>query len=112
MADTTRLRDLRKATGKTIKYCTELCGVPYRTWQNWELGERECPEYVFNMIKEKLARIEVADVQISDKRVTCVLTDTGDIAINVPVVGGRVPKEIIGKLFDLNETYTVTIDYK
>lgn len=31
--------------------------VPYRTWENWERGERKCPDYVLIMIAKELESI-------------------------------------------------------
>lgn len=33
---------------------SEYFGIPYRTIQNWELGTRQCPEYLLNLIQYKL----------------------------------------------------------
>lgn len=48
------IKEAREATGMNITEASNLIGVPYRTWQNWELGTRKCPEYVERLIVEKL----------------------------------------------------------
>lgn len=50
-----RLREIRKNIGMTQDQMADFLGVPFRTYQNWELGTNEPPEYVFNMILEKIA---------------------------------------------------------
>ena len=32
------------------KEFAEYFGIPYRTLQDWELGNRKAPDYVYNMI--------------------------------------------------------------
>jgi hypothetical protein len=34
----------------------EFFSIPYRTLQNWELGTRECPEYLLKLIEYKLTK--------------------------------------------------------
>lgn len=35
------------------QFC-EYFGIPYRTVQDWELGNRKCPEYLIDLMKYKL----------------------------------------------------------
>lgn len=42
---------IRKLSGLTRKEFGEKFKIPYRTLQNWELGEREAPEYLVNLLK-------------------------------------------------------------
>lgn len=49
-----RLQGLRKQTGMTRKEFCEFLKIPYRTLQNWELGIRECPDYLIKLIEFKL----------------------------------------------------------
>ena len=44
------IKETRIKHGLTIKQVSDLTGVPYRSLQNWELGERKCPDYVSNMV--------------------------------------------------------------
>ena len=37
------LRQLRKDAGLTMADASRLFQVPYRTWQNWENGDRRVP---------------------------------------------------------------------
>ena len=48
------IKEARKKAGLTIKAASDLIGVPYRTWQDWEAGLRKPPEYVERLIIEKL----------------------------------------------------------
>ena len=45
-----RIKETRMKYGLTQKQVSDLTGVPYRSIQNWELGQRSCPEYVTGMI--------------------------------------------------------------
>lgn len=47
-------KELRESSGMTRPQFAEYFGLPYRTIQNWELGERTCPAYLFELMKYKL----------------------------------------------------------
>lgn len=44
------IKETRIKHGLTIKQVSDLTSVPYRSLQNWESGERKCPDYVSNMV--------------------------------------------------------------
>lgn len=48
------IKELRQASGMTQKGFSEYLGIPFRTIQNWEGGQRKCPEYLIELIKYKL----------------------------------------------------------
>lgn len=48
------MKELRKKYGLTQKQLSEITGIPVRTIQNWEGGQRKCPQYVADLIKFKL----------------------------------------------------------
>lgn len=50
------VKKLREQSGMSRNQFAEFFGVPYRTLQNWELGERQCPEYVISLMKYKLEK--------------------------------------------------------
>lgn len=41
---------IRAATGLNKKEFTSRYKIPYRTWQNWELGIAPCPEYILLLL--------------------------------------------------------------
>lgn len=48
MNDTKQIREM---TGLSqAKFC-EALGIPLRTLQKWETGERKCPDYVTELIR-------------------------------------------------------------
>ncbi len=47
-------KELREQSGMTRGKFAEYFGIPYRTVQNWELGLRECPEYLLKLMQYKL----------------------------------------------------------
>ena len=49
-------KEIREASGMERKVFCEYFGIPYRTIQNWELGERDCPEYLLALMEYKLKR--------------------------------------------------------
>ena len=44
-------KDLREGSGMSRNQFAEHFGIPYRTVQNWELGLRECPEYLLRLLR-------------------------------------------------------------
>lgn len=46
----TRIKDTRMKYGLTQKQVSYVTGVPHRSIQNWEGGQRKCPDYVTGMI--------------------------------------------------------------
>ena len=49
-------KELRERSGMTRPQFAEYFGIPYRTIQNWELGIRECPDYLLNLMEYKLRK--------------------------------------------------------
>lgn len=47
--------------GLTQHQLADLTGIPFRTIQNWETGQRKCPEYVEKLVLEKLERMGETD---------------------------------------------------
>ena len=45
---------IRSQTGMNKKDCAEYLGIPYRTLQDWELGNTQAPEYVLRLIAYKV----------------------------------------------------------
>ena len=45
---------LRESTGMTRKEFCEYFEIPYRTLQDWELGNRKMPEYLFRLMEYKV----------------------------------------------------------
>lgn len=48
------LIELRKSTGMNKKQFSEYFGIPYRTYQDWELGNRRVPEYLLRLMAYKI----------------------------------------------------------
>ena len=48
--DTSPIRALRAETGLTQSAFGAALNIPRRTLQSWEMGERECPAYVIDLI--------------------------------------------------------------
>ena len=44
------IREIRERSGLSRGEMCKLLGVPYRTLQNWELGERIPPKYLVELI--------------------------------------------------------------
>ena len=48
------LIELRNSTGMTRKEFCEYFEIPYRTMQDWELGNRKMPEYLLRLMAYKV----------------------------------------------------------
>lgn len=57
------IKELRAATGMTQKQFSEYLNIPHRTIQNWEGEQRQCPEYVVELIEYKLRNENLIDIQ-------------------------------------------------
>ena len=44
------IKELRKATGMNRRQFSDYFGIPYRTVQDWELGNRHMPDYLFRLM--------------------------------------------------------------
>ncbi len=49
-------KELREMYGMTRQEFARYFGIPYRTVQSWELGDRKCPDYLVRLIRHKLER--------------------------------------------------------
>ena len=45
---------LRESTGMNKKKFSEYFGIPYRTFQDWELRNRRVPEYLLRLMEYKV----------------------------------------------------------
>ena len=48
------IKELRKASGMTQQAFGDYFGIPLRTIQNWEGGQRKCPDYLLSLMEYKL----------------------------------------------------------
>jgi len=44
------IKEIRTSTGLSRSEFCEILGLPKRTLEKWELGERSCPPYVVDLI--------------------------------------------------------------
>lgn len=49
-----KLIELRKRTGMNRREFAEYFGIPYRTMQDWELGNRQMPDYLLRLMMFKV----------------------------------------------------------
>ena len=47
-------KELREASGMSRQQFIDYFGIPYRTIQSWELGDRQCPKYLLDLMEYKL----------------------------------------------------------
>ena len=51
------IKEARQAAGLTQAEMSKLLGIPRRTVESWDMGERKPPAYVEALIVEKLQRL-------------------------------------------------------
>ena len=49
-----QLIEIRKRTGMNRREFAEYFNIPYRTVQDWELGNRQMPDYLFRLMEYKI----------------------------------------------------------
>ena len=49
-------KELRQLSGMTQKEFGEYFGIPKRTIESWDAGERKCPEYLLKLMEYKLTK--------------------------------------------------------
>lgn len=47
-------KDLLEKSGMNIKQFSEYFNIPYRTVQNWKIGDRKCPPYLVDLMRYKI----------------------------------------------------------
>ncbi|MCM1273520.1 MAG: transcriptional regulator [Clostridium sp.] len=52
--DKADLLELRESTGMNRRAFCDYFGIPYRTVQDWELGNRRMPDYLFRLMAYKI----------------------------------------------------------
>lgn len=50
------IKDLREQFGLSRQQFCDHFEIPYRTVQDWELGNRKCPDYLIKLIQYKLEK--------------------------------------------------------
>lgn len=55
-----RLLKLRDDTGMNRKQFAEYFSIPYRTVQDWELGNRKMPEYLLKLMEYKVEKERIS----------------------------------------------------
>ncbi len=50
------VKELRERSGMSRPEFAEYFGIPYKTLQKWELGERECLPYLLDLMRYKLEK--------------------------------------------------------
>lgn len=48
---TTSIQQIRAMTGLNKKDFAKKYNIPYRSIQHWDAGDRECPEYVLQLLE-------------------------------------------------------------
>ena len=52
----TTFKEIRESSGMSRNAFCEYFGIPYRTIQSWELGDRDCPAYLLELMEYKLKK--------------------------------------------------------
>lgn len=55
------IKELRKLTKLSQKQFSEKYGIPLPTIRHWEQGQRECPQYVIDLLEFKVKEDLKAD---------------------------------------------------
>ncbi len=55
------IKELRQLSGMTQKAFAEYFKVSKRAVENWEGGQRQCPEYLLDLMKYKLTKEKIIE---------------------------------------------------
>lgn len=70
-----RIKEARSRLGLTQQQLAELTGIPFRSIQNWEGGQRSCPEYVERLLLEKLERMQAPEPERAETSIFLIYRD-------------------------------------
>lgn len=62
-------KELREGSGMTRTQFAEYFGIPYRTIQDWELGNRKCNDYLIALMEYKLRNEGLIRADMETQRV-------------------------------------------
>ena len=68
------LIELRTSTGMTRREFCEYFEIPYRTLQDWELGNRKMPDYLLRLMAYKAKMEKLAEEKIDILTICCFTT--------------------------------------
>ena len=78
----TELKRIRISTGMKQCEVADIYSIPYRTYQNWELGLRKGPSYVIDRIIRDLKELQPGEVYKSEVMIKLTeITEMGTIII-------------------------------
>lgn len=64
------IKQLRALSGLTQQAFGDYLNIPRRTIQSWEIGQRQCPEYLLDLIEYKLTNEDIIKkLSIVDERI-------------------------------------------
>lgn len=55
------IKELRKSSKMTQQAFADYFNIPLRTIQNWEGGQRKCPEYLIQLMAYKLKKERIIE---------------------------------------------------
>lgn len=61
------IKEIRETSGMSRAEFSRVYGIPLRTLENWEAGNRKCPEYLLNLIKRSVAEDSNTNISCYDK---------------------------------------------
>lgn len=101
---------LRTDTGMTRKEFCDFYHIPYRTLQDWELGNRKMPDYLFDLMTYKADKenLKNKDWQTHNNDIVIFETDDQEITLSVPIENETVwlNRNQLAELFD-RDTKTI-----
>ncbi len=61
-------KNLREASGMNKTQFAKYFGIPFRTVQDWELGNRKCNDYMLDLMEYKLKHEGLIRADIENKK--------------------------------------------
>ena len=81
------LKDIRRIKKLSRQDVSDILDIPKRTIEDWEAGKRKAPDYVINLISEKLLKMTEEDIE--EEKAYCVIEHKKSTGSKIIFIGDR-----------------------
>nr|DAT62206.1 MAG TPA: helix-turn-helix domain protein [Caudoviricetes sp.] len=81
------LKDIRRIKKLSRQDVSDILDIPKRTIEDWEAGKRKAPDYVINLISDKLLNMTEEDIE--EEKTYCVIEYDKNKGSNLICIGEK-----------------------
>ena len=81
------LKDIRRIKKLSRQDVSDILDIPKRTIEDWEAGKRKAPDYVINLISDKLLNMTEEDIE--EEKAYCVIEHKKRTGSKIIFIGDR-----------------------